>query len=102
MPAGRAPRAGMFYSATFSLDTIGDCYVDISTWTLGVVWVNGHNIGRHFASASPQKMLFCPAPCLLRGANRIVLFDTYVTDTTNAYIEFSNVQSTYNASQASS
>lgn len=99
LAAGQPARAGMFYAATFDLDTLGDTYVDVSTWNLGFVWVNGENIGRHFASASPQKILFCPATCLRKGANRIVIFDNYVTDLAQVHIELADVQSTYYSSK---
>lgn len=94
------PRPGMFYSATFDLQTLGDTYIDVSAWNLGVVWVNGHNIGRHFASTSPQKALFCPSTFLQTGTNQVVIFDNYVTDVSKVYIELLNVQSTYNSNPA--
>lgn len=99
LAAGRAIREGMFYSASFTLDAIGDTYIDISTWNLGVIWVNGHNIGRHFASTSPQQALFCPALYLKRGANQIILFDNCITEISNVYIELSNAHSTYDSNK---
>ena len=28
--------------------TLGDTYLDMSAWKKGVVWVNGHNLGRYW------------------------------------------------------
>lgn len=93
-------RAGMFYSAKFSLQQVGDTYVDISSWNAGVVWVNGHNIGRHFASASKQKALFCPALYLRPDDNQIIIFDNFITDGSQVFVELLNIQSTYNSAKA--
>jgi len=90
-------RAGMFFSARFNLEAVGDTYIDVSTWNLGVVWVNGHNIGRHFAASGPQKALFCPAVWLRTGANEIVIFDNYVTDLSKVSLSLSNIRSTYDS-----
>lgn len=94
---GQAPRAGIFYSSTFQIDRLGDCYVDISAWNLGIVWVNGYNLGRHFASASPQTVLFCPSTYLKDGKNTLTIFDNYITDLQNTHVELLDVPSTYSS-----
>ena len=38
---------------------IGDTYLDMSQYSKGYVWVNGHNLGRYW-SVGPQQRLFCP------------------------------------------
>ncbi|MCK7499745.1 MAG: hypothetical protein MZW92_62095 [Comamonadaceae bacterium] len=48
----------------------------MSGWKKGVVWVNGHNLGRYW-DIGPQKRLYCPAPFLKAGANEIVVFDLH-------------------------
>ena len=73
---GRRPadRPGNFFRGRFDLGSTGDAYLDMSGWKKGVVWVNGHNLGRYW-ERGPQKRLFCPAPFLKAGTNEIVVFD---------------------------
>ncbi len=72
-----AERPGNFFRGAFDLQQIGDTYLDMSGWKKGVVWVNGHNLGRYW-EIGPQKRLFCPAPFLKAGTNEIVVFDLHV------------------------
>ncbi len=60
--------------ATFSLNEIGDTYVDMSSWGKGCVWINGHNLGRYW-KVGPQQTLYIPAEWLKKGKNEIVLFE---------------------------
>lgn len=69
-----AERPGNFFRGRFDLQKVGDTYLDMSGWAKGVVWVNGHNLGRYW-KIGPQKRLFCPAPFLRPGTNEIVVFD---------------------------
>ena len=72
-----AERPGNFFRGRFDLRATGDTYLDMSGWKKGVVWVNGHNLGRYW-EIGPQKRLYCPAPFLKTGANEIVVFDLHV------------------------
>ena len=63
-----------FYRGRFKLTQLGDTFLDLSRWQKGVVWVNGHNLGR-FWSIGPQQTLYCPAPWLKPGPNEFVVFD---------------------------
>jgi beta-galactosidase len=72
-------RSGLFFRASFHLDTRGDTYLDMRGWTKGVVWVNGHNLGRYW-HIGPQKRLFCPAPWLNVGENVVTIFDLHQTE----------------------
>lgn len=74
--ATNATKPGQFFKATFSLDKTGDTYIDMSAYKKGIVWVNGHNLGRYW-EIGPQKRLYCPAPWLKKGANEIVVFDLH-------------------------
>ncbi len=67
---------GNFFRGEFILGEIGDTYLDLSKWKKGVVWVNGHNLGRYW-NIGPQRQLFCPAPWLKKGKNEIVIFDLH-------------------------
>ena len=71
-------RPGLFFRAALRLAAIGDTYLDMSGWTKGVVWVNGHNLGRYW-EIGPQRRLFCPGPWLRPGPNEIVVFDLHQT-----------------------
>ncbi|KAA2261439.1 beta-galactosidase [Solihabitans fulvus] len=69
-------RPGIFFRATVSLSTVGDTYLDLSNWTKGVVWVNGHNLGRYW-EIGPQQRLYCPSSWLVEGDNQILVFDLH-------------------------
>lgn len=67
-------REGKFFKGTFSLDKTADTFIDMSHYLKGVVWVNGHNLGRYW-NIGPQQRLYCPAPFLKEGVNEILVFD---------------------------
>jgi len=72
-----ADRPANFFRGDFELQETGDTYLDMTGWKKGVVWVNGHNLGRYW-DIGPQKRLYCPAPFLKRGRNEVVVFDLHV------------------------
>ena len=47
------------FRAEISLDRVGDTYFDMSGYSKGYLYVNGHLLGRYW-SIGPQKRLFCP------------------------------------------
>jgi beta-galactosidase len=59
---------------TFNITEVADTYLDMSRWGKGVVWVNGHNLGRYWA-IGPQQTLYLPAEWLKKGKNEIVVFE---------------------------
>jgi beta-galactosidase len=63
-----------FQRATFALASTGDTFLDVRALGKGVVWVNGHNLGR-FWNVGPQDTLYLPGPWLKQGQNEIVVFD---------------------------
>jgi beta-galactosidase len=69
-------RPGIFFKGSFDLAETADTFVDLSGYQKGVVWVNGHNLGRYW-NIGPQQRLYCPAGWLKRGANEIVVFDLH-------------------------
>jgi beta-galactosidase len=71
-------RPGKFFRRAFDLKELGDTYLDMTGWKKGVMWVNGHNLGRYW-EIGPQKRLFCPAPFLKEGRNEIIVFDLHQT-----------------------
>ena len=79
-PAAIIPnRNGAFFKGSFTLDKVADTYIDLSKYKKGVIWVNGHNLGRYW-DIGPQKRLYCPAPWLKKGKNEVLLFDLHQTE----------------------
>lgn len=60
--------------AVFTVATPTDTYLDMRTWGKGVVWVNGHNLGRYWA-IGPQQTLYLPAEWLKKGPNNITVLE---------------------------
>ncbi|MBK6938121.1 MAG: beta-galactosidase [Chitinophagaceae bacterium] len=63
-----------FFTGVFSLTEMGDTYFDMSGYSKGILYVNGHNLGR-FWSVGPQQRLYCPASWLKPGKNKVIVFD---------------------------
>lgn len=63
-----------YYRATFRLKEVGDTYLDMRSWGKGLVWVNGHCLGR-FWEIGPQQTLFLPGCWLKKGKNEIIVLD---------------------------
>lgn len=66
---------GIFFKGKFDLGTVGDTWFDMSGYAKGMVYVNGHNLGRYWTNRGPQQKLFCPADWLHKGSNEIIVFD---------------------------
>jgi hypothetical protein len=49
--------------------------LDTAGLTKGLIWVNGHNLGRYWETAGPQHTLYLPAPFLKSGANELIVLD---------------------------
>jgi len=81
LPADTDPgaRPGMFFAGDFTLAGPADTFLDLSGYRKGVVWVNGHNLGRYW-DVGPQKRLYCPASWLKAGRNTVMVFDLHKTD----------------------
>ena len=69
---GRMPRG--VYRTTFNLNKTGDTFLNMETWGKGLVYVNGHPLGR-FWEIGPQQTLYLPGCWLRKGENEIVIFD---------------------------
>jgi beta-galactosidase len=65
-----------FYRGTFTLDKVGGSFLDMRNWSMGVVWVNGHNLGR-FWDHGGLRSLFLPGQWLKRGRNEIVVLELH-------------------------
>lgn len=58
----------------FKLDKTADTYLDMRQWGKGIVWINGHNLGRYWA-IGPQQTLYLPAEWLKKGDNKIAVLE---------------------------
>jgi beta-galactosidase len=76
---GKLNRPGLFFKATFTLETPADTYFDVSQLKKGVLWMNGHNLGRYW-EIGPQHRLYCPASWLKKGQNEVLIFDLHLTN----------------------
>jgi beta-galactosidase len=63
-----------FWRATVNVAEPRDTFLDVRPWGKGMVWVNGHNLGR-FWNIGPQQTMYLPGPWLHRGQNEIVILD---------------------------
>ncbi|OXA43814.1 beta-galactosidase-1-like protein 2 isoform X2 [Folsomia candida] len=69
-----AKKAPILVQSTFTITEIGDTFIDMTSWTKGIVFINGFNLGRYF-NVGPQKALYLPAPFLKLGENTITIFE---------------------------
>ena len=77
--ASAAAQRGLFFKGSFTLDSTADTYLDLSNFKKGIVWVNGHNLGRYWY-VGPQQHLYCPASWLRKGSNEVVVLDLHQTE----------------------
>ncbi|MCX2475321.1 beta-galactosidase [Pedobacter sp. MC2016-05] len=61
-------------SGKFTLEKAADTYLDMRNWGKGVVWVNGHNLGKYW-SIGPQQTIYLPKEWLQEGENKIMIFE---------------------------
>lgn len=65
------------YRATFNIKgKPADTFLDFSTWGKGLVYVNGHDIGRIW-EIGPQQALYVPGCWLNEGENEVIVFDIF-------------------------
>lgn len=72
--AGGSHDAPAFFHGTFALDRTGDAFLDTAALGKGVLWINGHALGR-FWNIGPQRRLYVPGPWLREGENHVVALD---------------------------
>lgn len=72
-------RPGVFFKGSFDLESTADTFIDMTGYKKGVVWVNGHNLGRYW-DIGPQTRLYCPASWLKKGKNEVIVLDLHKTD----------------------
>ncbi len=65
-----------FFRIPFTVDRLADTFLRLDGFTHGFAVINGHNLGRFYHPAGPQKTLYVPAPWLREGENELVVFET--------------------------
>ena len=64
----------VIYNGSFTLSKTGDTFLDMSKWGKGIVFVNGHNLGRYW-NLGPQQTLYLPGCWLNKGKNTVAVFE---------------------------
>ena len=67
-----------FYRGSFQVATVGDTFLDFRGLGHGVMWVNGHCLGRYW-NIGPQQTLYCPGPWLKTGTNEVIILECLET-----------------------
>lgn len=62
------------YKGTFNVSKPSDTFLNFETWGKGLVYVNGHPLGRIW-EIGPQQTLYMPGCWLKKGENEIMVFD---------------------------
>lgn len=78
-----------FYTAAFDVTKPGDTFLDMHTWGKGIVFINGHNLGRYW-NKGPQQTLYVPGCWLKQGKNQVVIFEQQ-NDTIQAVLKTTDV-----------
>lgn len=74
LAAGYKVGMPVLYGGSFTLDKVGDTFLDMAKWGKGIVFVNGINLGRYW-KVGPQQTLYLPGCFLKKGKNDIVVFE---------------------------
>lgn len=64
----------VIYNGSFYLSKTGDTFLYLGKWGKGIVFVNGHNLGRYW-NVGPQQTLYLPGCWLKKGKNKITIFE---------------------------
>ena len=75
----KGQRVPGFYKASFELKKIGDTFLNFEHFGKGLVYVNGHGMGRIW-EVGPQQTLYVPGCWLKKGLNEVVVFDVIGPD----------------------
>jgi beta-galactosidase len=62
------------YTASFNVPQTGDTFLDMRGWGKGIVFVNGHHLGRYW-KVGPQQTLYVPGCWLTEGKNDVVVLE---------------------------
>jgi beta-galactosidase len=68
-----------FYKGFFNTKSNADFYIDMRRFKKGVVWINGHCIGRYW-NIGPTQTMYVPGVWLNKGKNEVVVLDLHHPD----------------------
>lgn len=63
-----------YFKGFFMINKPGDTFLDMTGWGKGLVWVNGHSMGRYW-KIGPQQTLYVPGCWLKEGKNEVIVLD---------------------------
>ena len=63
-----------FWRGSIQVAKPADTFLDLRSWGKGVVWINGHCLGRYW-NIGPSQTAYVPGPWLKKGKNEIVILD---------------------------
>jgi beta-galactosidase len=73
-PVSATTSGPAFWRGAFTVAKPGDTFLDVRSWGKGIVWINGHCLGR-FWNIGPTQTMYVPGPWLRAGANDVVVLD---------------------------
>ena len=65
---------GGYFKGEFMLKKVGDTFLNFEAFGKGLVWVNGHAMGRIW-HIGPQQTLYVPGCWLKKGKNEVIVLD---------------------------
>ncbi|XP_014099969.3 beta-galactosidase [Bactrocera oleae] len=65
----------VIYHGEFTIENLGDTYLNPTGWGKGVAYVNGFNLGRYWPLIGPQTTLYLPKDLLNVGVNTLILLE---------------------------
>ncbi len=69
------------FKGEFVLNEVADTYFDMESFGKGIVFLNGHNLGKYW-HIGPQQTIYVPAEWLKKGRNEVIVLDELKTDHT--------------------
>lgn len=63
-----------FWRSSFVVAKAEDTFFNLSSWGKGVLWINGHCLGR-FWNIGPTQTMYVPGPWLKAGKNEVIVLD---------------------------
>jgi hypothetical protein len=70
------PPGPVLCKATFTVRRKADTFLDMRAFHKGIVWVNGHCLGRYW-NIGPTQTMYLPGAWLRTGANEVVVMDLF-------------------------
>jgi beta-galactosidase len=73
------PGTPSLFKGEFMLNEVADTYFDLGSFGKGVVFLNGHHLGKYW-NIGPQQTIYVPAEWLKKGKNEVIVLDELKTD----------------------